>query len=65
MTEKRPKPKQKPGPEPDRLKIEVMDWETAVKKALHKPRPKEGWPESPDDQDQGQKGDEKNEGPRG
>ena len=37
----------KPGPEPDRLKIDG-DWEDAVKKALSKPRPAEGWPK-PDD----------------
>jgi hypothetical protein len=34
----------KPGPKPDRLKIEE-DWENAIKKALRKERPQEGWPE--------------------
>jgi len=35
--------KRTPGPEPDRLKIEA-DWEEAMKRALAKPRPPEGWP---------------------
>lgn len=38
--------KSKPGPEPDRLKIDE-DWESAVGKALNKPKPAEGWPEPP------------------
>ncbi|HRP63095.1 MAG TPA: hypothetical protein PK400_07380 [Phycisphaerales bacterium] len=29
---------------PDRLRVDG-DWEKAVKKALNKPKPKEGWPE--------------------
>jgi hypothetical protein len=33
----------KPGPEPGRLKIEG-DWEEAMKRALGKKRPPEGWP---------------------
>ncbi len=37
---KRQKP---PGPEPERLIIEG-DWKDAVKKALHKTPPAEGWP---------------------
>jgi hypothetical protein len=39
--------KKKPGPEPDHLKIE-SDWEEAVKKALTKEKPKEGWPDDKD-----------------
>lgn len=35
--------KKKPGPDPDHLKLEG-DWEDAMKKALEKKRPKEGWP---------------------
>ena len=35
----------KTGPKPDTVKIEG-DWETAIGKALKKPRPKEGWPEA-------------------
>jgi hypothetical protein len=31
------------GPKPDTLAI-PMDWKRAVKKALSKPRPPEGWP---------------------
>lgn len=34
------------GPEPDRVKIEG-DWEEAVKRALGKKRPPEGWPRPP------------------
>jgi len=34
----------KPGPVPDRVKIE-SDWESAMGKALKKKRPDEGWPE--------------------
>lgn len=41
----------KPGPEPERLKIDG-DWEDAVKEALNKPKPAEGWgPEPPKDQE--------------
>ncbi len=36
--------KERPGPKPDRLKIEG-EWEEAVKEALDKERPPEGWPE--------------------
>ena len=43
---KRPKD-QKPGPDPEELKVEG-DWEEAVKKALKKKRPKDGWPEGED-----------------
>ena len=39
-----PAPESKPGPEPERLKIEG-DWEEAVKKAMKKPRPDGGWPD--------------------
>lgn len=35
--------KMKPGSEPERLKIDV-DWEEAIKRALAKKRPPEGWP---------------------
>ena len=34
----------KPGPKPDHLKLEG-DWKEAMKKALHKGKPKEGWPD--------------------
>jgi len=40
----------KPGPEPERLKIDG-DWKDAVKKALNKPKPPAGWPD-PLDQDE-------------
>lgn len=36
----------KSGPEPDRLKIEG-DWEEAIKRALAKKRPPQGWPRPP------------------
>jgi hypothetical protein len=42
--------KKKPGPDPDHLKLEG-DWEDAVKKALEKKRPKDGWPDPPADRD--------------
>jgi hypothetical protein len=32
-----------PGPAPERVKL-TGDWKKAVKKALDKPRPTEGWP---------------------
>ena len=38
--------KRGPGPEPERLKIEG-DWEEAMKRALGKKRPSEGWPRPP------------------
>ena len=33
------KPPSKRGPEPERVKIEGMDWQEAVAKALRKPMP--------------------------
>lgn len=41
--EQKPKEPQKPGPKPDDL---VLDgpWEEAIKTALGKKRPAEGWP---------------------
>ena len=33
----------KPGPEPERLKVEG-DWEKAMEKAMKKKKPAEGWP---------------------
>ena len=38
------KKKRSPGPKPEHLKLEG-DWEDAVKKAIHKEKPKEGWPD--------------------
>lgn len=35
----------RPGPDPERLKIDEEDWEDAVKRALEKEKPEEGWPE--------------------
>ena len=35
----------KPGPKPETLKIEGIDWEEAMKRALQVKRPSEGWPE--------------------
>jgi hypothetical protein len=37
------KQKNKRGPKPDTLKIEG-DWEQAMKKAIRKEKPEEGWP---------------------
>ena len=42
-----PDKKKQPGPTPDRLKLDGVTWEDAVKKALEKKRPKEGWPKPP------------------
>ena len=46
MPAKKPKKpaRQKPGPEEERVKIDIP-WEDAVKKSLGKKKPKEGWPE--------------------
>ena len=38
--------KKTPGPEPETLKIEG-DWKDAMKKALPKKKPAEGWPKPP------------------
>ena len=38
-----------PGPEPDRLKID-MPFEEGLRRALKKKKPKEGWPESDEPQ---------------
>ncbi|MCP3904874.1 MAG: hypothetical protein GY715_14705 [Planctomycetes bacterium] len=35
--------KERPGPDPERLKIKG-DWEDAMRKAIEKKRPPEGWP---------------------
>jgi len=37
------KPKTKPGPKPDVLKLHG-GWRTAIKKSLTKRKPREGWP---------------------
>ena len=34
----------KPGPKPNHLKIEG-DWQEAIKKAVEKKKPKNGWPD--------------------
>ena len=38
--------RKKPGPNGDRLKIEG-DWKDAMKAAVHKAKPANGWPERP------------------
>jgi hypothetical protein len=43
--------KGRPGPEPERVKIDEP-WEDAVAKALRKPRPAEGWPKGDDSKDE-------------
>lgn len=40
--------RKKPGPKPDKVKIED-DWEKAMDKALKKKRPKDGWPKPESD----------------
>jgi hypothetical protein len=32
------------GPNPERVKLKDADWRGAIKKALQKKRPAEGWP---------------------
>jgi len=34
----------KRGPKTDRLKLDDKSWETALKKAVRKKKPKDGWP---------------------
>lgn len=43
MTADEPQPKKR-GPKPERLKAEGAGWEDAVSHALHKKKPKKGWP---------------------
>ncbi len=45
-------PKKKPGPDAERLVIEG-DWEDAMRKAMGKKRPPDGWPKD-DDKDEPQ-----------
>ena len=40
----RKKGKKKTGPKPDHLQLDDESWETALKKAIKKKKPKEGWP---------------------
>ena len=40
------KDKKKRGPKPNRLKIEDESWENAIKKAIQKKKPKNGWPKN-------------------
>lgn len=37
--------KRKPGPDPERLKLPFRDWKEAIREALKRERPTEGWPE--------------------
>lgn len=62
MSDKR----RKRGPEPERVKIDE-DWEEAIKKALRKERPKEGWPAPPKTRKSGQNphSDDDSEGQNG
>lgn len=38
------KKREKRGPEPENLKIDEDNWKNAVKKAITKKKPKDGWP---------------------
>jgi hypothetical protein len=38
------KSRKPPGPKPEILRIEALDWKGAVKKSLKKQRPSGGWP---------------------
>ena len=42
----------RPGPAPDHVKFVEDDWEEAVRRAVKKPKPAEGWPKP--DRDQGE-----------
>lgn len=42
--------KRKPGPKPERVKIEG-NWEDAIDQALAKEKPKGGWPEPDSEKD--------------
>ena len=46
MDRKKRQPKNKTGPEPERIKLN-KPWERAVSDALRKERPAEGWPDQP------------------
>lgn len=35
-----------PGPQPERLRAEGVDWKDAIYHALNKPKPEGGWPDS-------------------
>lgn len=41
-----------PGPNPEHLKLDEDDWTEAVKKALGKKKPREGWPDPAPAEDQ-------------
>ena len=44
-----PEPK-KPGPQEERLKVKG-DWKAAMRKAISKEKPPDGWPDSTDDEE--------------
>lgn len=44
MTKKKKEP-QKRGPKPDHLQIDEENWEDAIKKAVSKKKPADGWPD--------------------
>ncbi len=46
LTENEKPEKRNPGPVLEKLEFEPPAWEQAVSKALHKKRPKEGWPKA-------------------
>jgi len=46
MDRKKRQPKNKTGPEPERIKLN-KPWKRAVSDALRKERPAEGWPDQP------------------
>ena len=44
MMAKKKKPSKARGPKPNPLIIDDENWENAVKKAVQKKKPKDGWP---------------------
>ena len=47
----------RPGPKPERLKIDREDWEQAVREGLEAERPVEGWPDEVEGEEEGKNHD--------
>lgn len=48
--EKKTEKPSRPGPQPESLRIEG-DWKDAVRKAIRKPKPADGWPKADEKKD--------------
>jgi hypothetical protein len=51
----------KPGPDPETLNAKGVDWKDALKHAMRKKKPAEGWPEKPKKKRKRKKKDEPGE----